>query len=198
MDDILRLPALEAAPKLLGYELARNTPGGIIRVKIVETEAYNQDDPASHSYRGITKRTAPMFEAGGHLYVYFTYGMHYCLNLVVGEQGRGEAVLIRAAEPVEGIEIMKKFRKVSNDLLLTSGPARLTQALGIISTELSGKLISKDTLDLLPPKVNITAQNIGISGRIGINTHGHLPWRFFLKNNPFVTKHRLNDEIIIK
>jgi DNA-3-methyladenine glycosylase len=104
--EILQLSSLEAAPLILGCYLTRQTPGGLIKVKIVETEAYHQEDPASHSYRGVTQRTAPMFEAGGRLYVYFTYGMHYCINIVVGQKGVGEAVLIRAAEPIEGTKIV--------------------------------------------------------------------------------------------
>ncbi|HET9722139.1 MAG TPA: DNA-3-methyladenine glycosylase, partial [Candidatus Saccharimonadales bacterium] len=97
IDAILNLSSLQAAPRLLGWTLCRQTPGGLIKVKIVETEAYHQEDPASHSYRGRTARTWPMFESGGHIYVYFTYGMHYALNLVTGQKGVGEGVLIRAA-----------------------------------------------------------------------------------------------------
>jgi DNA-3-methyladenine glycosylase len=122
--EILRLSSLKAAPKLLGCHLVRETPAGRIKVKIVETEAYHQEDPASHSFRGITPRTAPMFEAGGRLYVYFTYGMHYCLNIVVGQKGVGEAVLIRAAEPVEGVEIMRQNRGITEINQLTNGPGK--------------------------------------------------------------------------
>jgi DNA-3-methyladenine glycosylase len=148
LERILQLSSVEAAPLLLGCTLSRQTPEGTLSLKIVETEAYRQDDPASHSFAGLTNRTAPMFEEGGYIYVYFTYGMHYCVNIVVGKKGIGEAVLIRAGEPLEGVEIMKKHRGINNIYQLTNGPAKLTQALGIISTELSGKKIGPKTLQL--------------------------------------------------
>ena len=129
---------------LLGWILVRQTQAGTIKLRVVETEAYHQDDPASHSFRGQTARTAPMFEAGGRLYVYFTYGMHYCLNIVTGARGRGEAVLIRAGEPLQGLEIMQenRFGNVTGSTYhknvkgpsfhnLANGPGKLTQALGI-------------------------------------------------------------------
>ncbi len=188
MEAVISLPAIEAAPKLLGCQLVRYTPQGILRLKIVETEAYNQDDPASHSFRGLTKRTAPMFAAGGHLYVYFTYGMHYCLNIVVGKAGRGEVVLIRAAEPLEGIDLMFKNRGVDRIQLLTNGPAKVTQALGIKDTNLSGKKLGKGALELLPPTEIIDQTNIGVSGRVGITRATDQLWRFYLKTSPFVSK----------
>lgn len=110
IEKILKRSSLEAAPLLLGWMLVRDTRQGRVKIRIVETEAYHQDDPASHSFRGMSARTAPMFEAGGRLYIYFTYGMHYCLNLVTGQKGVGEGVLIRAGEPIEGIEIMMRNR----------------------------------------------------------------------------------------
>src|SRR4051812_13291241 len=103
-------------------------PAGRVKVKIVETEAYHQDDAASHSFRGLTKRTAPMFETGGRLYVYFSYGMHYAINIVVGPADRGEAVLIRAAEPIDGVGIMQSNRGKRDIKDLTSGPGKLAQA----------------------------------------------------------------------
>jgi DNA-3-methyladenine glycosylase len=188
LNDILKLPSVEAAPLLLGCILSRQTPEGILSVKIVETEAYHQDDPASHSYGGLTKRTAPMFKESGHIYVYFTYGMHYCVNIVVGQKGTGEAVLLRAGEPIDGIEIMKNHRFGSNvkgrtsHMNLANGPAKLTQALGIISTELSGKKLGPNTLQLSPPEDVVEADQIIISPRIGIKKAVDNPWRFFIKN----------------
>jgi DNA-3-methyladenine glycosylase len=179
---------LEAAPLLLGWYLMRQTPAGLIKAKIVETEAYHQEDPASHSYRGITQRTAPMFEAGGRLYVYFTYGMHYCINIVVGQKGVGEGVLIRAAEPVKGLEMMRQNRKVTDVKNLTNGPGKLAQALGIKDTKLSGKILNKSSIWLKPPAEPVNPQDIIVSPRIGIKRAVELPWRFYIKGNPYVSR----------
>jgi DNA-3-methyladenine glycosylase len=130
IEEILARSSEKAAPLLLGWILVRETPQGKVKLKIVETEAYHQDDPASHSFRGLTKRTAPMFEAGGLIYVYFTYGAHYCINIVTGPKGTGEAILLRAAEPLEGVEIMQQNRGSLDIYNLASGPGKLTQALG--------------------------------------------------------------------
>jgi DNA-3-methyladenine glycosylase len=184
----LQRSSLEAAPLLLGWDLCRQTPVGSIRVKIVETEAYHQADPASHSYRGLTPRTAPMFRAGGRLYVYFTYGMHYAVNIVVGSAGVGEAVLIRAAEPVEGIEIMQTNRGITDIKNLANGPGKLTQALGITDTKLSGKTLNRSSIWLEPPVEPIQANNIIAAPRIGITKAIDLPWRFYIKDNRFVSR----------
>jgi DNA-3-methyladenine glycosylase len=188
LDELLKLPSVEAAPLLLGCVLSRRTPEGLLSVCIVETEAYHQDDPASHSFVGLTKRTAPMFEAGGLIYVYFTYGMHYCVNIVVGKKGVGEAVLIRAGQPLEGIEIMKKHRGVDNIHQLANGPAKLCQALGIISTELSSKKLGPKTLHLAAPAEPVKDDDIIRSPRIGIKKATGNNWRFYLKDSLFVSK----------
>lgn len=193
LKEILKLSAVEAAPLLLGWILVRRTPYGTIKLKIVETEGYHQDDPASHSFRGMTPRTAPMFEAGGRIYVYFTYGMHYCMNLVVGAKGVGEAVLLRAGEPVSGIEIMRKNRNGINDIHnLASGPAKLTQVIGITDTNLSGKLLNKSSIYLEPPIELVKTSDIIASSRIGIREAKQMPWRFYIKNNPFVSAYTKN------
>jgi DNA-3-methyladenine glycosylase len=186
LEKILKLTSVEAAPLLLGCILSRQTPDGLLSVKIVETEAYHQDDPASHTYSGITSRTAPMFKEGGHIYVYFTYGMHYCVNIVVGQKGVGEAVLLRAGEPIAGVEIMQKHRGIENIHQLTNGPAKLTQALGIISTELSGTKLGEHTLQLIKGKV---VSGVLSSPRIGIKKAVDQPWRFYIQGNPFVSKY---------
>ncbi len=184
---ILFSPPEKAAPALLGWLLCRDSVEGVVKLKIVETEAYRQDDPASHSFRGITKRTVPMFEAGGRLYVYFTYGVHYCVNIVTGAKGTGEAVLLRAAEPLEGIEIMQKNRNSLDIYNLASGPGKLAQALGVKSTEWSDRHLGKSTL-YLESGETIEPEQIVTSPRIGISSARDVPWRFYLKDNPFVSK----------
>ncbi len=184
---VVRLTAVEAAPLLLGCILSRETPQGLVSLKIVETEAYRQDDPASHSFRGITPRTAPMFESGGRIYVYFTYGMHYCINIVVGKVGVGEAVLLRAGEPVEGINIMQKNREIVDIKNLTNGPGKLAQALGIKDTQLSGKILNKSSIFIQQSK-EFKREDIVIGPRIGIKKATENPWRFYIKNNPFVSR----------
>ncbi|MBI2008872.1 DNA-3-methyladenine glycosylase [Candidatus Saccharibacteria bacterium] len=190
---ILQKNSLQAAPLLLGWTLVRQTQAGTIKLRIVETEAYHQDDPASHSFRGPTIRTAPMFQAGGRLYIYFTYGRHFCLNIVTGARGRGEAVLIRVAEPIEGIEIIIKNRfgnvKGPSFHNLANGPGKLTQALGIKDTSLSGKKLDLSSIFLEPPQKPVKAQEIVASSRIGIRQATEMPWRFYIKNNPCVSKH---------
>jgi DNA-3-methyladenine glycosylase len=187
LDEILLLPAAQAAPLLLGCFLIRETPAGRIEVKIVETEAYHQDDPASHSHRGVTPRTAPMFQAGGRLYVYFTYGMHYAINIVTGPAGRGEAVLIRAAEPIKGLGIMRANRGLDDVKKLASGPGKLAQALGIFDTSLSGKILNKSSI-LLRPGSLAAGQEIVAAPRVGITKAVDQPWRFYIKGNPFVSR----------
>ncbi len=188
ISEILKLDSLSAAPRLLGCSLRRQLPQGEISLRIVETEAYHQSDPASHSYRGITPRTAPMYESGGRLYVYFTYGKHYCLNIVVGRKGVGEAVLIRAAEPLVGIEIMQANRGISDIKNLTNGPGKLAQALGIHDTHLSGKILNKSSILLEGPEVPVKQSDIVASPRIGITAGTELPWRFYIKGNPYVSR----------
>lgn len=186
--DILGLPATQAAPLLLGCYLLRETSAGLIKVKLVETEAYHEEDPASHSFKWKTPRTAPMFEPGGRIYVYFTYGMHYCINIVTGQKGVGEAVLLRAAEPVEGIEIMQANRHISDISNLTNGPGKLAQALGIKSTELSGRPLGQATLWLEEPTKSIAKENIISAPRVGISQAVDLPWRFYIRDNTYVSK----------
>ena len=163
------------ARNLLGWELVHHTTAGDIGGIIIETEAYRQDDEASHSFRGRTKRTAPMFEEAGHIYMYFIYGMHWCLNIVTGPKDKGEAVLIRALKPTRGINLMKQYRKTDLESRLTSGPGSLVQALAIPPTY-SGLKFEDTNLELVPPQEKV--KNIQASKRIGIKKATGKLWRF--------------------
>lgn len=192
------MSSVQAAPLLLGQILVRRTPAGLIKFKIVETEAYHQNDPASHSFKGVTPRTAPMFQAGGRLYVYFTYGMHYCLNIVTGRAGQGEGVLIRAGQPLEGIELMRANRGVTDIKNLANGPGKLAQALGIVDKTLSGKILNPPPQKLrragkyadvwLQPGEPVKAKDIVIGPRVGIRRAADAPMRFYIKDNPYVSR----------
>ncbi len=186
LTSLLSIPAELAAPRLLGCVLERQVNGQILRGRIVETEAYSQEDVASHSYRGETPRTKVMFGPAGYLYVYFTYGMHYCCNIVTGKIGHGSAVLIRALEPLEGQEIMSDNRRGQSGESLTNGPAKLCQAL-VINKELNGHNLRQDPLKLVikPP---IAQEQIIQTTRIGISTGQDTPWRFYIKGNLYVSK----------
>ncbi len=183
----LNRPASEAAPLLIGCILERVLPDGtVVRGRIVETEAYDQTDAASHSYRGRTPRTDVMFGPAGHLYVYFTYGMHYCCNIVTGYEGHGAAVLVRALEPLTGQEAMQELRHGRSGHELTNGPAKLCQALGIDRT-LNGHDLSGAPLKLLVPHVR-PSERIVQTTRIGISQGKDVPWRFYLEGNAYVSK----------
>lgn len=182
--DIVKKDAVSAAKLLLGCRLIHETPEGTVSGIIIETEAYHQDDPASHSYRGQTKRTEVMFGEPGHAYVYFTYGLHYCLNVVTGPKGRGEAVLIRALEPIEGIKLMKKRRSTNHIGNLCSGPAKLTQAMAI-NLKHNGQNIIDGSLRIEP---GIKPGTIISTARVGISSATNKPWRFYIDDNKFVSK----------
>lgn len=183
--EFLNGSAVEVAPQLLGCLLERQLDGRTVRAMIVETEAYDQTDAASHSYNGKTPRTEAMFGPAGHLYVYFTYGMHYCCNIVVGEENYGAAVLIRAVEPVSGEDIMKRRRHV-NGREISNGPAKLCQALAI-DRALNGHDLAYPPLTLTPRPMR-SHQDIIQTTRIGITKGREMPWRFFIKDNPYVSR----------
>jgi DNA-3-methyladenine glycosylase len=183
-------PTLHVAKALLGKVIVHRTESGFLSGRIVETEAYlGSNDPASHAYRGKTGRNSVMFSLGGTLYVYFTYGMHFCANVVTGDEGKAGAVLIRGVEPIEGIDLMRQnrgFADDSKDRQLTNGPAKFCQAFGIArdqnGVDLCGKLIFIADAPTLEPK------HVGTSSRIGITTGREKPWRFFIKGNGYVSK----------
>ncbi len=188
MDDfsILEADSVTVARRLLGCVLVRELDGELLAARIVETEAYHQADPASHSYKGRTPRTDIMFGSPGFLYVYFTYGMHYCMNVVSGLEGEGSAVLIRALEPLEGQESMRQRRHGSSGVQLTNGPAKACQALGIT------KLQNGHDLRLAPLRLQLhpalPLQKIVQTTRIGISQAQDKPWRFYIAGNPYVSK----------
>jgi DNA-3-methyladenine glycosylase len=183
--EFLNDPVEIVARRLLGCELEREIDGRTIRVRIVETEAYDQTDAASHSYKGKTSRTDVMFGPAGHSYVYFTYGMHYCCNVVVGESGYGAAVLIRAVEPIEGEDVLARRRGNKAGVDMLNGPAKLCQALGI-DKAMNGHNLRKAPLRLrVQPELK---EEIITSTRIGISQATDIPWRFYIKNSPYVSR----------
>lgn len=191
--DFYLSPVDKIARELLGKIFIRRSGNIIFASRIVETEAYGgPDDMASHSYPGLTKRNEVMFRTGGCLYVYFTYGMHFCSNVVTGYEGEGYAVLIRALEPLEGIEQMglnrygKKILTDKEITNLTNGPAKLTQAFNI-KKEDNGKDLAGDEIYILDAP-GIEKKKIAASKRIGIKKSVDLLWRFYIKDNPFVSK----------
>lgn len=171
------------ARALLGCELTHATPEGRVGGIFVETEAYHSGDEASHTYRGKTARNAAMFKQGGHIYVYFTYGMHYCFNIVTGKEGDGQGVLIRALEPTVGIELMRKRRGKHTLHELTNGPAKLVQALGITIAQ-SGLSLEEAKLEL---KRKYLPKDVGVSPRRGISKAVDVPLRFYIVGNAFVS-----------
>lgn len=182
----LEQDSLIVAPQLLGMELRSHTGGVTTGGRIVEVEAYRgTEDPASHAFRGLTPRTAPMFEAGGTVYVYLSYGLHTCMNLVTGPAGQAQAVLIRALEPTQGQEAMMERRHTTQLRNLTNGPGKVGQALGL-SLALSGSRLGTE-LELLPgPRPD--PASIVAGPRIGIKQATELPWRFYIAGNPYVSK----------
>jgi DNA-3-methyladenine glycosylase len=188
---VVRIPWLKAdvetvAKRLLGCELWATLPGGVVRLRIVETEAYHQTDAASHSYKGKTPRTEVMFGPAGHVYVYFSYGMHYCMNIVTGETGEGSAVLIRAAEPLGGVGLLRANRPGIADAQLINGPAKLCKALGVDKTW-NGHDLSKPPLKLIE-RPALKPDQVVQTTRIGISQAKDVPWRFYIKNSPFISK----------
>ena len=179
-------PTLQVAKELLGKYLVMQKDVNLLSGKIVEVEAYiGFKDPASHAYRGMTPRNQVMFGDPGYAYVYLTYGMHHCLNLVTEKKGYPAAVLIRALQPAEGIELMKKRRGRQGLKDLTSGPAKLCQALGI-DRSLNGTDLCSDIVYV--EDRGETVERIVSSSRIGLKEGKKKNWRFFIKDNEFVSR----------
>jgi DNA-3-methyladenine glycosylase len=172
---------------LLGKKLIYETTEGLCSGIIVETEAYlNENDPACHASRGKTKRNAVMFGPPGRAYVYFIYGNHFCFNVVSGKEGKGEAVLIRALQPVDGIPIMKRRRATTELVSLTNGPGKLCQAMGITIDDNGRKLDQKPLY--IAEHMHIEPAEIVSTTRIGISQAKEKLLRFYLRNNHFVSR----------
>jgi DNA-3-methyladenine glycosylase len=178
--------AVDVARDLLGRHLVRRLPEGAVAGRIVECEAYEEGDPASHSFRGLTDRTAVMFGPPGRLYVYFSYGMHFCMNVVTGTDGEGSAVLLRAVEPLEGIDLMRERRGVTDPRILCAGPGRLTQAFGVSRADNGLDLVSGSEL-FVTEGTAARGDEIGVGRRIGITVATEKPWRFHVIGSPFVS-----------
>ena len=177
-DELFALPSVEAAQALIGWTLTVGGVGGII----VETEAYRMDDPASHSFGGPTPRNAVMFGPPGRAYVYRSYGIHWCLNLVCGPQP-AQAVLLRALEPTEGLETMRERRGLEDIRLLCAGPGRLCQALAVTHA-MNGRAFDLPPFSLIPPP---RAPALVTGPRIGISKAVDQPWRFGLAGSKFLS-----------
>jgi DNA-3-methyladenine glycosylase len=182
------------APGLLGCVLIHETEAGAVAVRLTEVEAYaGTADPASHAYRGQTARTAVMFGAEGHAYVYFTYGMHFCVNLVCLPAGTAAAVLLRAGEVVEGEGLARSRRPAARASVdLARGPARLCQALAI-DRDLDGADVcaAGSPLRILPPAASASGAPRVLTGpRVGVRQAADVPWRFWLDGEPTVSAYR--------
>jgi DNA-3-methyladenine glycosylase len=170
----------EVAPDLIGVTLLVDGVGGVI----VEVEAYDQEDPASHGFRGPTLRNAVMFGPPGHAYVYRSYGIHWCVNFVCDREGRAEAALIRALEPTHGLDAMRARRGVTAERSLCSGPGKLCQALGITRDHDGHALDTPPFALLARPEI----PPIATGPRIGITRAAELSWRYGLAGSPFLSR----------
>jgi len=170
----------EVAPELIGATLLFDGVGGVI----VEVEAYDQEDPASHGFRGPTPRTEVMFGPPGHAYVYRSYGIHWCLNVVCDVEGRAEAALIRALQPTRGLDTMRRRRGLEAERALCSGPGKLCQALAITG-EHDGCALDAPPFELHAPTEEPA---IAVGPRIGITRAAELPWRYGLAGSRFLSR----------
>jgi DNA-3-methyladenine glycosylase len=171
---------LDVAPKLIGATLLVDGVGGVI----VELEAYHHTDPAAHSYNGRTERNAVMFGPGGYVYVYRSYGIHWCINFVCEEEGSASAVLIRALQPTHGLAAMRRRRGVSEERALCSGPGKLCEALGV-TIKHNGLPLDRTPFEL---RARREVPEIVTGRRIGITKAVAKPWRYGLKGSPFLSK----------
>lgn len=194
--DFFARDALEVAEGLIGCVIVSRRPEGLASVRIVETEAYRGHlDPGSHGYRGITPRTEVMFGPPGRLYVYFTYGMHWCANTVCGRDGECQGVLLRAGEPVAGVELMRERRGgMKNDRLLAAGPGRLAQALGISKDHNGMSLIRGGDVHIYRDDITEATREMEVlqTKRIGLGVGKgeDLVWRWVVAGHPHASRKR--------
>ncbi|WP_017974603.1 DNA-3-methyladenine glycosylase [Actinopolyspora halophila] len=183
---------LRVARCLLGSELWSTSPEGEVGVRLVEVEAYRGgDDPASHCYRGRTARNSVMFGPAGHLYVYFVYGMHFCINVVCSQDGVPGAVLLRAGEVLSGSALARNRRPaVRKDTALASGPARLAGALGITREHNGTDLVAADSPLRLFRGAGVDDEEVRSGPRVGVSTATELPWRSWVHGSPAVSSYR--------
>ena len=192
-------PTIEIAKSLLGMELyTRDTRDQVCGGVIVEVEAYHSapsfGDEACHCFRGKTQRNEVMFLTGGHCYVYLIYGIHQCVNIVTEEEGIGAAVLIRAIAPFKGLEIIRSRREgTRNDMRLCSSPGNVSSALGITAHYNGLDLLSSNKIWIRQGSSSSPSE-IETSTRVGISKAAHLPWRFFIRGHPAVSKVRVRYE----
>lgn len=185
--DFYARDTITVAQELLGKILVRVINGTVCAGMIVETEAYQYDDPACHAYKGLTARTAPLFGPVGHTYVYFIYGTHFCVNIVARKQSmKAGGVLIRALEPLAGIECMQELRAVSRLKDLTNGPGKLTKALAITREQISIDVTRVGSLYVCQGN-EYRASEIIATPRIGISQGCEYLWRFYVRGNTFVS-----------
>jgi DNA-3-methyladenine glycosylase len=187
LEEVLAGPPVEAARRLLGATLR----GRGVTLRLVEVEAYaGPADPGSHAYRGRTARNAVMFGPPGHLYVYFTYGMHWCANVVCGPPGTASAVLLRAAEVVDGLDVARSRRPGIADRDLARGPARLAKTLGLTGAD--------NGIDVLDPAGSLVLSladpvpdaEVAAGPRVGLRLAAEVPWRFWIAGDPAVSTYR--------
>lgn len=184
---IFRQDATAVARQLLGLYLVHETPAGRAVGRIVETEAYCEDDPASHTYRGETRRNRAMFGPPGHAYVYQIHG-HHCFNCTADRDGYGAGSLVRALEPVEGVDLMRSRRGVQQERALCSGPGKLTQAMGITMEQYGIDLLDRGSALRLEAPEAEQAFPVVQASRIGISRAKELERRFYIEGNPYISR----------
>lgn len=208
--DFLARSSVEVAPELLGCVLEHETAEGLVAVELTEVEAYaGPADPASHAYRGMTGRNAVMFGPAGHAYVYFTYGMHFCVNVVCERPGAASAVLLRAGRVTDGAELaaVRRSARASRDTAVrrdpavsrdtARGPARLCQAMGITRAQNGADLCDPSSpLRLRGPAEAELTRPVESGPRVGVTAAADVPWRYWLSGDPTVSAYRLHKKRI--